>query len=139
MLESHLLKMPKTVASLALIVELVEGGRGLVGTLATARALDWADYLQSHANCLYAAGSIAAEDGAKLVIERRHQLPNRFTSRDLQMKSWAGLSDKDAVAAALDLLVEHFYCREVAVPTSPAGGRPTSTCVWNPVLASEAR
>jgi len=76
MIESHLLKMPKTVASLALIFELVEGGRGLIGKTSILRALGWADYLESHANRLYAAGSIATEDGARLIVSRRHQLPD---------------------------------------------------------------
>src|SRR5215212_3404940 len=41
-LESHLLKLPKTVAGLALLFELVEGGRVAVGESATMRALAWA-------------------------------------------------------------------------------------------------
>jgi uncharacterized protein DUF3987 len=64
MLESHLLKMPKAVAALALVFELSDGGRGTVGSVAVARALDWADYLFSHAIRLYSAGSVLAENGA---------------------------------------------------------------------------
>ena len=56
-LESHLLKMPKTVASLALIFELVDGGRFEVGERATVRALAWAEYLRSHASRLYSAAT----------------------------------------------------------------------------------
>ena len=76
-LESHLLKMPKTVASLALIFELIEGGRFEVGETSTLRALAWADYLRSHANRLYSSGNTMIEDGARLILERRHQLPAR--------------------------------------------------------------
>jgi hypothetical protein len=53
MLESHLLKMPKTVASLALLFHLVDGGRDAIGSDATARALDWADYLRSRQAALF--------------------------------------------------------------------------------------
>jgi Protein of unknown function (DUF3987) len=84
-LESHLLKMPKTVAALALIFELADGGRGAIGSVATARALDWADYLRSHAARLYSAGSVMAENGARL--KRRAQLPECFTARDVQRKN----------------------------------------------------
>ena len=49
-LESHVLKMPRTVASLALIFELIDGGLQFVGEEATRLALGWADYLRSHAN-----------------------------------------------------------------------------------------
>src|SRR5690606_27086018 len=85
-LESHLLKMPKTVASLALIFELIEGGRFEVGKTATLRALAWADYLRSHANRLYSSGTTMIEDGARLILERRHQLPDEFTVRDIYRK-----------------------------------------------------
>ena len=74
-LESHVLKMPKTVAALALLCELADGGRFEVNEVAMRRALGWADYLRSHANRLYSAGETMAENGARLIIERGHQLP----------------------------------------------------------------
>lgn len=68
-LESHILKMPKTVASLALIFDLIEGdGDDLVGDTAILRALGWADYLRTHADRLYAAGQTMAEEGARLSV-----------------------------------------------------------------------
>jgi hypothetical protein len=134
--ESHLLKMPKTVASLALLFQLIDGGQA-VGEDATLRALGWADYLRSHATRLYAAGQTMAEEGARLVIERRDQLPEQFTPRDIQRKAWAGLSDRDAVASAVEMLVATHHCKEI---TTPAGGmgRPSLAYVWNPQLATGA-
>jgi hypothetical protein len=137
-LESHLLKMPKTVAALALVFELVDGGRGAVGSVATARALDWAEYLRSHAARLYAAGSVVGENGARLIIERRTQLPEPFTARDVQRKAWAGLGDRDTVATALELLVAAACCRDALPSPSPAGGRPSIGYIWNPRIAREA-
>ena len=32
------------------------------------------------------------EDGARLILERRHQLPDEFTLRDIYRKAWASLS-----------------------------------------------
>lgn len=136
-LESHLLKMPKTVASLALIFHLVDGGREAIGAEATARALDWADYLRSHANRLYSAGGVAAETGARLIIERRAQLPEGFTARHIHQKAWASLADRDAVGAAIELLIGAGYCREAPPSPSPAGGRPSLTYIWNPRLKVE--
>ncbi|WP_409147135.1 YfjI family protein [Pseudoxanthobacter sp. M-2] len=133
-LESHILKMPKTVASLALIFELVEGGRTAVGAIATARALDWADYLRSHANRLYAAGATMAEDGARLMIERRAQLPDPFTVRDVQRRQWAGLADRDAVVSSIEALLATHHCRDTSEGSGPQGGRPTVTYRWNPLL-----
>lgn len=131
-LESHLLKMQKTVASLALIFELVDGGRDSVGDDATARALDWADYLRTHANRLYAAGATVVEDGARLILDRRLQLPAPFTLRNVHQKGWAGLTDRDTVEAAIDVLVSCHCCREVQV-AQPVG-RPTRAFEWNPRL-----
>ena len=136
-LESHLLKMPKTVAGLAVLFELVDGGREAVGEIATRRALGWAEYLRSHANRIYAAGETMAEDGAGLIIARRQHLPAQFTGRDIQRKGWAGLGDHAAVGAAIDILVERYFCRQVPGEPQLAGGRPSLTYLWNPHLNRE--
>ncbi len=131
-LESHLLKMPKTVASLALIFELIDGGRFEVGEHSTLRALAWADYLRSHANRLYSSGNTMIEDGARLILERRHQLPDEFTVRDIYRKDWAGLSDREAATMAVEILVSTHHCREVEKGDSAGRGRPTATYRWHP-------
>jgi hypothetical protein len=136
-LESHLLKMPKTVASLALIFHLVDGGRDAIGAEAMGRALDFAEYLRSHARRLYSAGAVAAENGAKLIVDRRAQLPEPFTARDVWKKSWAGIYDRDSADAAIDLLTAAGYCREAPPSASPSGGRPTTSYIWNPQLKVE--
>ena len=133
-LESHLLKMPKTVASLALIFELVDGGRFDVGEHATLQALAWANYLRSHANRLYSAGNTMIEDGARLILVRRNQLPEEFTLRDIYRRAWAGLSERDDVTMAIDLLVSTHHCRAIERPGASAGGRPTVSYRWNPTL-----
>ena len=112
--------MPKTVASLALIFELVDGGRFEVGEPALRRALGWADYLRSHAIRLYSSGTSMVENGARMIIERRAQLPARFTQRMVHQKGWSGLADKDVVEAAIEMLVQTNHCREV--PSPPVRG-----------------
>lgn len=136
-LESHLLKMPKTVASLALIFEMIEGGRFEVGQTATLRALAWADYLRSHANRLYSSGNTMIEDGARLILERRHQLPDEFTVRNVHQKDWGGLTDRDTVIAAIELLVATHHCREIERSDGASRGRPTATYRWNPNLRED--
>ena len=133
-LESHILKMPKTVASLALIFDLIEGdGDDLIGDDAILRALGWADYLRTHANRLYAAGQTQAEEGARMIVERRAQLPAMFTARDIHRRQWSSLTDRDAVATAIDALVETHHCREHNI-SNPSGGRPTTAYEWNPAI-----
>ncbi len=135
-LESHILKMPKSVASLALIFDLIEGdGDNLIGDTAILRALGWADYLRTHANRLYAAGQTMAEEGARLIVERRNILPEAFTARDIQRKQWTGLSDREAVASSIEILLGTYQCREVAGSNNT--GRPSTLYVWNPHLKVE--
>jgi hypothetical protein len=136
-LESHILKMPKTVATLALLFELIDGGRYEVNETAVRRALGWADYLRSHANRLYSSGETMAEDGARLIVERRHQLPEQFTPRDIQRKAWAALGDRDAVLSAIDMLISTNHCREIPPVVGQGGGRPSVSYIWNPALRSE--
>lgn len=101
-------------------------------------ALDWADYLRSHAERIYSCGSTLVEQGALLIAERRAELPATFKARDIRRKNWAGLGgDADAIEAAIDLLVDHGYCRALPVTTTNAGGRPTTAFEWNPNLKAE--
>jgi hypothetical protein len=93
--------------------------------------------LRSHATRIYAAGETMAEDGAGLIIARRQHLPAQFTGRDIQRKGWAGLGEHAAVGAAIDILVERHFCRQIPNEASPAGGRPSLTYLWNPHLNRE--
>lgn len=133
-MEAHLLKMPKTIASLALIFELVEGGRFNIGDMAMGMALVWAKYLASHAKRLYSAGQTMAQDGARLIIEQRNELPRLFTVRDIHQKRWARLTDREAVLSAIEILTDVNYCREVEASPDRSRGRPTVQYEWNPVL-----
>lgn len=79
-IESHMLKMPQTIAGLALLFEVIDGGREAVGIEATVRALDWGEYLLSHALRLYSLAINHSLDGAKLILKRRSKLPEVFTA-----------------------------------------------------------
>lgn len=128
-LQSHFMKMPKTIAGLALLFELIDGGRDAVGIEATARALDWADYLKSHAGRLYGAAINAPLLGAKLILERKAKLPEPFTPREVCQKKWAGLDTVAAVKEALAVLVDHQQVLSYQV-AGDDGGRPSMRYVW---------
>jgi hypothetical protein len=134
--ESHVLKMEKTLATLALIFEAVESGLGddLVRTATLERALMWSEYLLGHAQRLYRAADTMAETGARIILERRAKLPVPFTARDVHQRGWAGLSDMDFVHAALAVLVATRHCRMTPSPIRTFGGRPTEQYRWNPKL-----
>jgi len=128
-IESHLIKMPQTVAALALIFELLERAGENVGEAAIAKALDFADYFVSHANRLYGIANNACISNAKLIISRRKKLASPFTLRKIHQKNWAGLSDRQDVRDALDVLLDHKYVTGIVINDN--GGRPTTHYYWN--------
>ncbi|WP_175869593.1 YfjI family protein [Bartonella gabonensis] len=136
-LQSYLLKMDKTIASLALIFELCEGGRFEINRDALERALCWEKYLISHAKRLYAAGDTLTAERAKLIVERCDCLSDVFTLRDVHQKSWSSLKDNQAVKQALELLCRYNYIREIASDHSSKSGRPTIRYEWHPLVKSD--
>ncbi len=129
-LESHMLKMPQTIAGLALLFELIDGGREAVGIEATARALDWADYLLSHAQRLYSIAINQSIDNARLILKRKNKLDNPFTARDIHRKNWIGLDSINAVTEALEYLIDFNYLISIDLATTAQGGRPSITYQW---------
>lgn len=132
-IESHMLKMPQTIAGLALLFEIIDGGRESVGVEATARALDWADYLLSHANRLYSIATNQSIDNARLILNRKNKLPNPFSARDVHRKNWAGLDTIEAVHEALECLIDYYHILPKEQSTTNAGGRPTTSYEWNTI------
>jgi hypothetical protein len=138
-MESYLLKLPKSISAIALIFELVtkcengtikpEDVNGVIGIDAIAMALDWADYLISHANRIFAFAQNSYIDAAKLILKRRNKLPDVFKCRDLVHKGW-GLGNAKDIYEALELLVDHNYLIEHQSAFSPSGGRPSVTYSW---------
>ena len=129
-IESHMLKMPQTIAGLALLFEIINGGRKAVEIEATARALDWADYLLSHAKRLYSLAINHSLDGARLILERKYKLPNPLTARDIQRKGWSGLDSIDAVNDALNWLIDYGYIQAQTLSTADTNGRPKIVYHW---------
>lgn len=131
-LESHLLKMPQTIAGLALLIELVDGGRFSVGLRATMKAINWAEYLISHAERMYSSVLNTGLEGAHLILKRKDKLPTQFTSRVILRKGWIGLNTPDVVEEALEYLVEYRYLQPMQTTSnSTDGGRPTTHYYWN--------
>ncbi|ACS51509.1 hypothetical protein Bgr_12840 [Bartonella grahamii as4aup] len=135
-LQAHLLKMNKTIPTLALIFELTEGGRFEINRNALERALYWEKYLLSHAKRLYAAHDTLATESANLLVKRCDCLPNVFTARDVYKRDWKCLKDNEAVKQALELLCRCNYIREISGDNNSQGGRPTIRYEWHPLVKS---
>lgn len=129
--ESHILKMPQTIAGLALLFEIIDGGYDRVGVAAIAYAIEWADYLRSHAERLYSVTSNMGLDAAKLILDRKNKLPNPFTVRDIHRKSWVDLTDHKVITDAVSYLVDYHHILPKEITSTAKGGRPTITYEWN--------
>ena len=130
-LESHLAKYRSLVPSLALISHLVEETSPLlpVGVAHVKRAIQWAEYLESHARRVYATALDPAMTGAIALAERMEQLPEPFTARDIYRRGWSGLG-REALPGALDVLVELGHL--LPEKRGDDGGRPTTVYRINP-------
>ena len=100
-----------------------------MGVESTDRAVDWANYLMSHAQRLYGAAINAPFLGARLILERQQKLPEPFTAREVRQKDWTGLGSQDAVNNALAILVEHDFIAGYEV-VGEKGGRPSTRYAW---------
>lgn len=136
-IEAHLVKYRSLMPSLALIINEIEVGHMQSVTKQSAlKATAWCDYLESHANRIYGGAVHPATQNANTILQRRKKLPNVFTSRDVQRKGWAGLSEASQVRAAIQELEETGHVLPV---TETTGGRPSITYRWNPKLKQDEK
>jgi hypothetical protein len=133
LLASHYLKMPGAIAKIAMLIHLLDGGKGDITPEATERAVRWAKYMRAHARRLYSLSELADEGGANRILEgiKAGVLPDGFTAYELARRGWTGLSRPEDVEAALAALVKAGWLR--AMPPLPgAGGRPTTRYAAHP-------
>jgi putative DNA primase/helicase len=125
-LESHFSKYRKLVPALALLIHLADDGRGPVSEDATLKALAWTEYLETHAHRVYGAVTQAEVSAAKAILRRieRGDLKPPFASHDVWRPGWTGLSDRELVGRALEMLTDYGHLTvEVNQKT---GGRPAT-------------
>ncbi len=136
-ISSHLAKMPGTIAKLALLIHLIDGGSGPVSEDATARAFRWGQYLFAHAKRIYGMSGTAHVNAAKHLLDKVQEgkLGRQFTTREVKGKGWSGLTTHDAVGGALDLLVQTNWLR---VHMQETGGRPKEVYTVHPQALTEA-
>jgi hypothetical protein len=126
----HLSKYRSLMPSLALVFHLIELADSSVSkkisVTATACAIGWCNYLESHARRIYGmAANIANEAAAKLAKKiQEGQLPNCFSLRDVYRKHWGLLDNKDTIQNACDELIEAGWLR--LSNEAQAFGRPRS-------------
>lgn len=122
-LESHLLKMPQTVARLAGLFAMIDK-RDMIDQTAMLRALALSDYLRTHAAKVYGLATDGPMAAARLLLDRRDRLPELFAAREVQRKGWSGLTTAQDVDEAIEILSGHGWLRTEQLTHGEHGGRP---------------
>lgn len=133
-LESHFSKYRSLIPSLALIFHLIDEGQGAVGITAISRAIQWDDYLASHARRAYGGSHGATIDAAKKLLKRiaDGELKDGFSIRNVYISHQAGLATKEEAQEAVDVLEDFGWLRSVKIKTD---GRPSITCQLHPKIS----
>ena len=142
-IESHLRKYRKLIPALALIFAYIDtpNNNNCVGEVELARALDWGDYLRTHAERIYQSATMPETSGAKSLLQKIQsgKLKDCFTPREIAQRQWSGLNDVDAVRKALKLLLDHDYLKQEIFPAGGKGGRPSEKYLINPKALGDVK
>jgi len=116
---SHLAKYRSLVPALALLFHLLEGREGDVCEHCLGSAIKYALYLKSHAQRVYAAvhskDTTSAYTLARKILNQ--SIRSGFTLRSVYTHGWSGLSSKEQVGQAVNLLTELNWLSERQVET----------------------
>ena len=125
----HILKLPKVIATVALLIHVMEAFQGPITGPTMQRAVDACHYFAAHARRVYymAAQDVHMEP-AKLLARRisTGSTPTEFTSREAQRAGWAGCDTPEGASRVLALLQEAGWVRQVPHAPGARGGRPPS-------------
>src|SRR5207249_11882837 len=117
----HLSKYRKLMPAAALLFELADraaaGGEqpAAVELERAWQAAAFCSYLESHAARMYSCITTPEVRAARELAEKfkRGKLPVTFSLRDVYLKGWSGLGTPNEVRAALDILGDANWVREV--------------------------
>jgi Protein of unknown function (DUF3987) len=147
-LVSHFSKYRKLMPALAGLFELAD--RAAMGALDSEVVIDLNharqaaalcdDYFAAHAKRIYSCITTpelrAARELARHI--QRRSLQDIFTTREVYLKGWSGLSTPESARDALEVLEEANWVVRVQSPSSPLGGRPAEEWAINPKVSRKA-
>ena len=114
-LESHFAKYPSLLATLALVIHLIDRGTGPVTLSALEKAAKWVIYLGAHAKRVYSVATNGAAHSAKALAEKikNGQLQDGFSAREVHRKQWSYLTTLHDVREAIEWLADAEWLKEV--------------------------
>ncbi|MCX4192579.1 YfjI family protein [Methylophaga sp. OBS1] len=126
----HLGKYRSLMPSLAMIfhcIELADGKvTGDISASSAELAVEWCNYLESHARRIYAMAESPEHEAAMTLSKKIIQklLPDRFTAKTVYDKQWHGLKDRQQVEAACEILMDENWLSVEIRTIGKMGGRP---------------
>ena len=126
----HFGKFRSLMPGLALIfhcIDLADGkGSGPVSERAARLAVEWCEYLESHARRIYAMAQSPEYEAAVILVGKlkAKALPNPFTCKAVYDKGWYSLKDRKEVESACAILVAENWLIMERKPIGKIGGRP---------------
>ena len=135
-MQAHLAKYRSLMPSLALLFVLADGQTDSVPLSQAQLACDWCDYLETHANRVYASQT-RPEHHAAIALSKRlakgwKREDGVFTVRDVYRNNWSNLDSPDEARGALQVLEEYGWVRRET--NAQATGRPSETYYRNPKI-----
>lgn len=135
-----------SIAGLFELADLAANGGELNGEILislehTRQAAAICECLETHAHRAYSC-AIAPERSAAISLLghlKRSALPDHFSTRDVYLKGWSGLSTPEEARAALGVLERHAYVARASHKPTFAGGRPSEVWVINPRMVRDAK
>jgi hypothetical protein len=108
-----------------------------VGVPALERAIEWSQYLETHARRAYGSATFAEAATARAILAkvRSGDLRSEFSARDVWRPQWSRLTDRNVVGAGLRMLVDYDHVLEAKVETA---GRPAVVYTVNPKALARA-
>ena len=114
-LESHLSKYRKLIPAIALLHHLIKGRAGSINVESLDCALQWHNFLYSHAERCYSGVTSNQTEGARALLDhiRKGELGDGFTVRDVYRKGWSLLGNTKEATDAAEFLTDMGWVRGV--------------------------
>jgi hypothetical protein len=126
----HFGKFRSLMPSLALIFHCIEIADGKASGPVTAKAarlaVEWCQYLESHARRIYAMAEIPEHEAAVRLANKikAGALSSPFTCKAVYDKGWHGLKDRQEVEPACNILMDENWLMMERKPATGNRGRP---------------
>ena len=141
-MRAHLAKFESAMPKLAALFALADGAIEEIDLHHARMAAAYCDYLEAHARRAYSPAIDRAKSGAIRLGARLRKgwrsAEGFFSIRDVYQHDWTDLKTPEEVRAAVGILVDAGWVREIPVPDDAKAGRPSEQFAINPGLAEVA-